>query len=158
MRLQWVRHNLATEQQQRKEQCKLSLISVCPGFDTSWLSYPGHVAYPPFIPCVCCCAVCVFSRIWLSVTLRTGAYHTPKILRNFPDKNTGVNCHFLLQGTFPTQRSTHISCVSFIGGKFFTTEPPGKPFTCVDMDNITSLVKLVWEVNVGIYKAFEIST
>ena len=24
---------------------------------------------------------------------------------DFPDKNTGVGCHFLLQGTFPTQRS-----------------------------------------------------
>jgi len=111
-----------------------------------------------YSPCMLLCCVCVFSRIWPSVTLRTGAYHTPKILWNFPDKNTGVSCHFLLQGTFPTQRSTHISCVSFIGGEFFTTEPPGKPFTCVDMDNITSLVKLVWEVNVGIYKAFEIST
>ena len=36
--------------------------------------------------------------------------------------------------------------------------PPGKPFTCINMDNITSLVKLAWEVNVGIYKVFEIST
>ena len=25
--------------------------------------------------------------------------------RNFPGKNTGVGCHFLLQGIFPTQRS-----------------------------------------------------
>ena len=35
---------------------------------------------------------------------------------NFPDKNTGAGCHFLLQGIFPTQIDwTHISCVSCIG-------------------------------------------
>ena len=33
-------------------------------------------------------------------------------------------CHFLLKGIFPTQGSTHVSCLS---GGFFTTEPPGKP-------------------------------
>ena len=39
----------------------------------------------------------------------------------FPDKNTGVGCHFLLQGIFQDQRSNpHPE-------GFFTTEPPGKP-------------------------------
>ena len=38
----------------------------------------------------------------------------------FPGRNTGVGCHFLLQGIFPA----HISCIA---GRFFTTEPPGKP-------------------------------
>ena len=32
-----------------------------------------------------------------------------------PGKNTGVGCHFLLQGVFPAQRSNHISYVSCIG-------------------------------------------
>ena len=32
-------------------------------------------------------------------------------------KNTGVGCHFLLQGIFPTQGSTQ---VSHIAGRFFT--------------------------------------
>ena len=40
-----------------------------------------------------------------------------------PSKNTGVGCHFLLQGIF----LTHVSCVSYIAGRVFTTEPPGKP-------------------------------
>ena len=35
-----------------------------------------------------------------------------------------MDCHFLLQGIFPTRDRTHVSC--FVGG-FFTTEPPGKP-------------------------------
>ena len=34
---------------------------------------------------------------------------------NFPSKNTGVCCHFLLQGIFPTQGWSHVSCVSCVG-------------------------------------------
>ena len=37
-----------------------------------------------------------------------------------PGKNTGVGCHALLQGIFPTQ-------VSCIAGRFLLSEPPGKP-------------------------------
>ena len=43
-------------------------------------------------------------------------------LWNFPGKNTGVGCHFLLQG-FSQPRDwtcTHVSCVSCIAGGFFT--------------------------------------
>ena len=43
-----------------------------------------------------------------------------------PGKNTGMGCHFLLWGIFPTQESDHISCFSCIAGEFFTAEPPGK--------------------------------
>ena len=43
---------------------------------------------------------------------------------DFPRKNTGVGCHFLLQGIFPTQGSNLVSCIA---GEFFTAEPPGKP-------------------------------
>ena len=34
---------------------------------------------------------------------------------NFPGKNTGMGCHALLQGIFPTQDQIHISNVSCIG-------------------------------------------
>ena len=37
---------------------------------------------------------------------------------SFPGKNTGVDCHFLLQGFFPTRDQTHNSCVSHIGSWF----------------------------------------
>ena len=43
---------------------------------------------------------------------------------DFPGKNTGEGCHLLLQGIFPAQGLT---CTSCIAGRFFTTEPPGKP-------------------------------
>ena len=44
-------------------------------------------------------------------------------LWNFPGRNTGMGRHFLLQGIFPTQGS-NLSLL--LGGRFFTTEPPGK--------------------------------
>ena len=45
-------------------------------------------------------------------------------LWDFPGKNTGVGCHFLLQGIFPTRYQTRICC---IGRRILSTEPPGKP-------------------------------
>ena len=41
---------------------------------------------------------------------------------DFSGKNTGVGCHFLVQGNLPDP--DFISCLA---GSFFTTEPPGKP-------------------------------
>ena len=35
-----------------------------------------------------------------------------------------MGCHALFQGIFPTQGSNPVSCIA---GRFFTTEPPGKP-------------------------------
>ena len=48
--------------------------------------------------------VCVLSHVQIFATPWTIA---PRFLcpQNFPDKNTGVGCHFLLQGIFPTQGS-----------------------------------------------------
>ena len=41
--------------------------------------------------------------------------HQVPLSMGFTGKNTGVGCHFLLQGIFPTQRANHNSCVSCIG-------------------------------------------
>ena len=50
-------------------------------------------------PCAC---VCTLPRVWLFVTPRIGP---TRLLCpwNFPGKNTGLGCHFLLQRIFPTQ-------------------------------------------------------
>ena len=40
------------------------------------------------------------------------ACQSPLCPWNFPDKNTGVGCHFLLQGIFPTQHRICVSCIS----------------------------------------------
>ena len=62
--------------------------------------------------CVCTC-VCVWAqsprRVRLFVTPRIVAYQAPLCPWDFPGKNTGVGCHFLLQGFFPTQGSTLFS-------------------------------------------------
>ena len=42
---------------------------------------------------------------------------------DFPDKNTGVGCRALLQGIFPTQGWTQVSCMQVDS---LTSEPPGK--------------------------------
>ena len=39
-------------------------------------------------------------------------------LWDFPDQNTWVGYHFLLQGIFPTRDWTYVSCIA---GRFFTT-------------------------------------
>ena len=48
---------------------------------------------------------------------------------DFSGKNTGAGCHFLLQGIFLTQESTHICCSHALVGRLFATESPGKPQT-----------------------------
>ena len=54
--------------------------------------------------CVCVCVCCHLSRVQFFVTLRTIAHQAPLSI-NSPGKNTGVDCHALRQGIFPTQGS-----------------------------------------------------
>ena len=44
---------------------------------------------------------------------------------DFPGKNTGMGCHFLLQGGLPDPGIELVS--SALAGGFFITEPPRKP-------------------------------
>ena len=49
---------------------------------------------------------------------------------DFPGKNTGVGCHFLLQGIFWTQGSNS-RLLHWQAGIFLPSEPPGKPITYI---------------------------
>ena len=50
------------------------------------------------------------------------------ILKKLKKKNTGVGCHFLLQGNLWDPGIEPKSLVSTaLAGGFFITEPPGKP-------------------------------
>ena len=71
-----------------------------------------------------CCAL-FLHQVWLFATPWTTRLLCPW---NFPGKNTGVSCHFLLQGVFPNPgiEPSSVSSPALAGG-FFTTEPPGKP-------------------------------
>ena len=78
---------------------------------------------------VCVCVLSCFSKIPLFVTLWPVAHQTPW---DFPGKNTGVGCHALLQGIFPTQEwnpqllgPLHCQVGSL------PLKPPGKPYTYV---------------------------
>ena len=67
-------------------------------------------------------------RAWQATVHRvakswTRLKHTRRLLStrllcpwDFPGKDTGVGCHFLLQGIFPTQGSNWVSCIT---GRFF---------------------------------------
>ena len=76
--------------------------------------------------CVCVC-VCALSYIQLFLTPRTVACQL-LCPSNFPDKNTGAGCHFLLQRTFLTQES-NLCLLHLLHWQpdSFTTAPPGKP-------------------------------
>ena len=64
--------------------------------------------------------VCALSRVWPFVIPWTADCQAPH-LRNFPSKNTGKGCHFLLQGFFPTPGIEPLSLVPpALAGRFFT--------------------------------------
>ena len=67
------------------------------------------------------CVVSCFSRVRVFVTVWPARL---LCLWDSPGKNIGMGGHFLLQGVFLTQGWTHVACIA---GRFFTSEPPGKP-------------------------------
>ena len=77
-----------------------------------------------------CCCFFFFNFNWRLITLQ---YCSGFAIRwhecpwDSPGKNTGVGCHFLLQGVFPSQGSNPRPLQSTLQGRFLTTRPPGKP-------------------------------
>ena len=88
---------------------------------------PGIAAEIPGEASVTCVCLCVLSRVRLSATPWTVVLQDP-LSRDLPGKNTGVDCHFLPQGIFPTQGlNPGLFCLLHWQAGFFTTEPRGKP-------------------------------
>ena len=50
-----------------------------------------------------CLHACSISQLYLTLCDPMDCSHQAPLSMGFPDKNTGVGCHFLLQGIFPTQ-------------------------------------------------------
>ena len=69
----------------------------------------------------------MLSQVQLLVTAWTVANQAP-LSMDFPGKNTGVGCHFLLQGIFPIQRSNS-RFLSLLHWQMdsLPLAPPGKP-------------------------------
>ena len=55
-----------------------------------------------------------------SVTLWTVVHQSPLSMGFFSGENTGVGCHFLLQGSSQPKDWTRVSCVCCLVGGFFT--------------------------------------
>ena len=53
--------------------------------------------------------------------------YSPTYLWDFPGKNNGVGCHFLLQDIFPTHRSECKTMFPALSSGFFAARPPEKP-------------------------------
>ena len=81
--------------------------------------------------CYCLHTVCaqLLNHVQLSVT--PWLWPTRLLcLWNSPG-NTGVGCHFLLQGSSRSKDWTCISCGFYIGRWILYTEPPGKPISYI---------------------------
>ena len=89
----------------------------------NWMSTHTHS-----LPCVVCCC-CVVAKLCPTLLQPHGLQPTWLLWPwDFPGKNTGVGCHFLVQGDLPHPGIKPASPASpALAGGFFTTEPPGKP-------------------------------
>ena len=69
----------------------------------------------------------LFSPVQFFATL-WGVAHRAPLSMNSPRKNSGVGCHFLLQGIFPTQGLSPLllRLLHWQTGSL-AAEPPGKP-------------------------------
>ena len=90
------------------------------------MGYPGTSKSDDCSDLMCC----VLRRVW---PLWPHGLWPARLLcpRDSPGKNTGVGCHALPQGIFPTQGS---NLGLLHSGRFFTTEPPGKPSDLIMLD------------------------
>ena len=57
--------------------------------------------------------LCMRWPVW--ERLKSGCICAQSLSPDFPGKNTGAGCHFLLRGIIPTKDQTYVSCVSSIG-------------------------------------------
>ena len=65
---------------------------------------------------------CVHAQLLSCVRLFVTLWnHQAPLSMEFSQQESGMGCRFLLQGVFPAQDQTHVSCIAV---RFFTTEPP----------------------------------
>ena len=71
-----------------------------------------------------------FNHVQVCVTLWTVAHQAP-LSMEFPGKNTGVGCHALLQGIFPTKGlNPHLLCPLHWQAGSLPLALAGKPICC----------------------------
>ena len=78
----------------------------------------------------CACVLSYFSHVRLFVMLRTVAC-LAALSMGFSRQETGMGCHLLLQGIFPTQGSnSQLLCLLHWQVGSLPLMPPGKPHVC----------------------------
>ena len=91
-----------------------------PVYSCSKYLSPYYVSYS--------CTLSCFSRVQLFATLWLHNPPGSSLHEDSPGKNTGVGCHFLLQGIFLTQGSNlHLFCLLHWQPGSLLLAPPGKP-------------------------------
>ena len=97
-----------------------------------WYCFFNYINNTKFKSKLCCCYC--FSHSAMPHALGCHGLWPSGLLcpMDFPGKNTGMGCHFLLQRIFLTQvLNLHLHWQAdsffFLAGRFFTTELPGKP-------------------------------
>ena len=75
--------------------------------EQSWKGRDSTRIWKRFPSSSCCCGICVISRLVVSNSLRPYWLQPTRVLCPWdsPGKNTGMGCHSLLPGSFPTQGS-----------------------------------------------------
>ena len=79
---------------------------------------------------ILCLLYCVLGYSVVSDSLQPHGLWPARLLCpwNFPGRNTGWVDISSSRGSFHPRDRTHISYISCTGSRFFTTEPPGKPY------------------------------
>ena len=96
--LEWVTTAFTRGSSQPRDWTRVSCIG-------RWILYHlSHLGSKPWGGCVCVC-VCFIVQSCLTLQLLDCNLPGSSVHGDSPDKNTGVGCHALLQGTFPTQGS-----------------------------------------------------
>ena len=88
---------------------------------------------------------CSFTQLCLTLCHPNGLEPSRLLCQwNFPGRNTGVGCHFLLQGS-SQHRDQSVSPMSLVlAGRFSTIEPPGKPLWSTKKSKLNALTTSNW--------------
>ena len=90
----------------------------------------------------CACVLSYFSHVRLFVMLRTVA-RLAALSMGFSRQETGMGCHLLLQGIFPTQGSnSQLLCLLHWQVGSLPLMPPGKPPVCCAAAAAAKLLQL----------------
>ena len=107
---------------------------------TERYSVPGTLLLTTCVELCHTCHVCVCARSVMSNSLQPHGLQPIRFLCpwDFPGKNTGVGCHFLLHGIFPTRGSNPrlLSLLRWQVGSL-PLVPPGKP--CIILASFRSM-------------------